>query len=580
RDEKNDNQDIDAKSTNEAKELVNNADDNKPLPTLSLLDSTSLPQISKNIETGSLSPNLREVIDDKGQTHYFNVVTNKMQWEWPVVEDNIEKTVSLDLQTEENNSEKIIENQYIARVDEAEILNQPLPLIKETWEEKFELINGIIVDKYLIEQSSNPVIDHRYSKVEYKKSNNMKISHASKICDSFMLSQGIEIDAISAEELKKFFRLFNLNTRNTSNNALLNDLKTHDVYCEITSEQVSVEYNIQNIKITAELKVAIDKALGTNTPIENLKHIFNKFGYLFAMKTVIGNKLQRIVRLNGDTNDNENKYPIYLPEFNEIDNETLNSWKKEIQPHDSTYLLTMDVFETEWRIIKRVVTPLYKILDIEQQQKIEKLFSNQDHILMTNTTTILDFNAGYQRIEFNDKLKSNKYQIFGNVVDANGQTFTNIYVKFSLKSDYGFSVNWIQDDMNHFETLQASYKLKWMLIGCPSEIGYFDATTRDKEIKTGSTEMKITSMKEAVPENDDLAQQWTCRINVDMPLSLSSVVSLNVEYPTTQKTPIFKASENISDSIIEVKIEPIDYGNVEFLNYEETTVIIRWCVLF
>ncbi|CAG8699130.1 13016_t:CDS:2, partial [Ambispora gerdemannii] len=139
----------------------------------------------------------------------------------------------------------------------------------------------------------------------------------------------------------------------------------------------------------------------------------------------------------------------------------------EIRPHDSSYLLTMDggpieiiqipkwlkfvpLFESEWRVIKRVVTPLYKILDINQQQEIEKLFSKQDHILMTNTTTILDFYTGYQRIEFNSKLKSSNYQIFGKVVDADGQSFTDIYVEFSLKSEYGFSVNWIQAGVTYY----------------------------------------------------------------------------------------------------------------------------------
>ncbi|CAG8737839.1 13815_t:CDS:1, partial [Ambispora leptoticha] len=35
----------------------------------------------------SLHPNWREVVGDEGQVYYYNVVTNKTQWEKPVVED-------------------------------------------------------------------------------------------------------------------------------------------------------------------------------------------------------------------------------------------------------------------------------------------------------------------------------------------------------------------------------------------------------------------------------------------------------------------------------------------------------------
>ncbi|CAG8604388.1 1803_t:CDS:2, partial [Ambispora leptoticha] len=464
--------------------------------------------------------------------------------------------------------------------------------VKETWEEKFKLSNGIFVDKYSFEQTIDSVIDHQYSlkpTIEYKKLQNMRISHVSEIYDSLLLSEGIEFDANSSEDIKNFFMFFNMNPRRHSENAL----ETYDVYCEIASEQVSIEYDIQNIKISEKFKVSIEEALESNKPIEDLKLVFNKFGHLFATKIIIGNKLQRLARLNGKKNENESKRPI-----DETANEFLSLWKKEIYPYDSSYLLTMNgdpikinqiqkwleivpVFETEWGIIKRVVIPLYKILDIKQQKEIEKLFSKKDHILMLEETTILDFNAEYQRIEFNSKLKSNKYQIFGNVVDTNDKTIASIYMKFSLKSEYGFSVNWIQvDDKNS----QTSYKLKWMLIGCPSEIGYFDSTTRDKEIKTGSTELEITFKKKSALENVNIAKHWTCQINIDKPLSPSSFVLLNIEYPIARKTPIFKAScqrSQESNSIIDVKVEPIKDVYVEFLNEdEENTVTIRWCAFY
>ncbi|CAG8570166.1 9268_t:CDS:2 [Ambispora gerdemannii] len=527
--------------------------------------------------------------------------------ELPLVDDDkndIEKS-SLDSTLLKQHSsspeehKKIQNDLYVRRLQTVEEVAKAT-ILKETWEEEFKSTNGIIVDKYSIEQSIDPVIDSPKPIIEYKKSQNMKISYASKKCDSFRLSEGIEIDASSSEDLRKFFVLLDMHPRNHSDNAFLNELETHDVYCEIASEQVSIEYNIQNIEITAEFKDAIGKALKTNTPIEDLKRVFNKFGHLFTTKIIIGNKLQRMVRLNGEK-DKENHVSIY----HDIGNESLSLWKEKIQPYDSSYLWTMDgdpieinqisnwletipLFELEWHIIKRIVTPLYKILCINQRKEIEKLFSKQDHILITNTTEILAFNTGYQRIEFNSKLKSRNYQIFGKIVDANGKELPNIYVKFSLKSEYGFSVNWIRAGDKNFSINLQTLSLEWRLIGCPSEIGYFDSTTRDKEIKTGSTELKIASNKEApILEVEDPTQQWSCRINTcidkpDKPLSSSSI-SLNLEYPTTRKAPIFKASYKILQqfySIIEVKVELIKAEYVEFLNEdEEITVTIRWCVI-
>ncbi|CAG8480567.1 2355_t:CDS:2 [Ambispora leptoticha] len=473
------------------------------------------------------------------------------------------------------------------------MIKQPLEIL-----EKFKLVNGTIISKYSIEQSIDTAICSPKPIIKYMKSQNIKISHSSKICDSFMLSSGLEIDENSVEDLKKFFMLFNMNYRKYSENPILNDLETYDVYCEITSEQASIEYSIQSIKITTELKDDIEEALESNTPIEDLKNVFDKFGHIFTTKIIIGDKLQRIVRFNREKNKNENESPIYLSEFNVTDNdllenEILNRWKEEIHPHDPLYLWmsngdpieisqipkwldTIPLFETEWHIIKRIVIPMYKILDINQQKKIERLFSKQDHILMTGTTTILAINTetGYQRITFDNGLKSSNYQIFGKVVDVNGQIIPNFYVKFCLKSEYGFSIDWIRTNS---KSLQTSYELKWLLIGCPSEIGYFDSTTRDKEIKTGSTELKITSKKKAALENEEITQQWSCRINVDKSLSPTSVVSFNVEYPTTRKTPTFTASYQISQgSIIEVKVEPIKDEYVECLNEnDEITVTIQ-----
>ena len=73
-----------------------------------------------------------------------------------------------------------------------------------------------------------------------------------------------------------------------------------------------------------------------------------------------------------------------------------------------------------WNVIYYAdLIPLYKIFEESLQKQIEKCFKNQKQILMTGLIEIEDPNFEYYRIEFDSPLKSDKYQIYGTIINKN-----------------------------------------------------------------------------------------------------------------------------------------------------------------
>ncbi|CAG8548417.1 13213_t:CDS:10 [Ambispora leptoticha] len=362
----------------------------------------------------------------------------------------------------------------------------------------------------------------------------------------------------------------------------------------IASEQLAIEIDIQTLKPTRKLSLAIDEALKSNAPIESLKLVLEDFGHFFPIKIILGNKLQRITQLNLDENANN----MYLAnEFDEFSNfnidKSLEKWKENIQQFDSSYMIEMDGdpidisqihewFEkisnqySEWHIVKRVVKPLYEILDINQQRDIKSLFKKEERILMNNKTLISDCSTGYQRIDFDNqlKLKSNNYQLFGIIVSCDGEKLENVYMRFSLKTVYGFSVSWHDfraNDKMTPDSLQTPHMLHWILIGRPSEIGYFDPMTRNISVKIGVTALKYTCNTIIQPVH----------LEVGKSLFRKNIVIFDVEYTPLPKHLFFntKIEKWNEDGSIQIKIQEESTCS-KLLDEDHIFIKVRWCVLF
>ncbi|CAG8560749.1 7506_t:CDS:2, partial [Ambispora gerdemannii] len=454
---------------------------------------------------------------------------------------------------------------------------------------KFKLSHGISIEKYSTKLSIHTSIEYMTmpsTTIKLRHSKNITIQEASRIDDMNMLFQGIQFEENSFEDSRNFVDLCGIS----------NKTQTNAVLCEIICEKATIEYDIEKLKPTAALHLAVEEALESNTPIENLNLVFQKFGYFFTTKVIIGDKLSRSVRFTGKKCSGypESKYKNLFgthvfDKFSEKE-KIYEQWKEQIKPINSSFMLAVngDITElsdiskwienvsnkvSDWHIIKRVVVPIIKILDREQQLKIEYLFTKENRVLMKNETLLIDTSKGYYRFFFEKPLKSYNYQIFGKLVSFEG---SDIDVKFSLKSESGFSVNWDKK-----RKINGPTKLQWMLIGCPSEIGYYDSKTRDISVKTGFTELKLELRNES--KNKNGSKLWSKRIDVGISLSKHHAISIDVECASASNRIIFFQSlySIIVDSVIEIQVKTNEAEILELLKKDkEFLVNIRWCVAF
>ena len=113
-----------------------------------------------------------------------------------------------------------------------------------------------------------------------------------------------------------------------------------------------------------------------------------------------------------------------------IKREYLNEWFSEIPQKPNS-----------WNVVHYAdLIPLYKIFEEPLQKQIRKCFKNQKQILMTGLIEIEDSDFEYYKIKFDAPLKSDKYQIYGTMINKNNEKCSDTIVKFKYFDIYGFSV--------------------------------------------------------------------------------------------------------------------------------------------
>nr|CAG8475737.1 14867_t:CDS:2 [Entrophospora candida] len=108
--------------------------------------------------------------------------------------------------------------------------------------------------------------------------------------------------------------------------------------------------------------------------------------------------------------------------------------------------------------------PLYKILEESLQKEIELLF--KDQILMIDSIKIEHKYTKYYRVDFKTPLKSDKYQIHGDIFNKNSEKCFDIIIKFKYFDQFDEN----QNDISH---------IRWAMVGSPAEIGFYSKNTRN-----------------------------------------------------------------------------------------------------
>ncbi|PKY57940.1 hypothetical protein RhiirA4_511248 [Rhizophagus irregularis] len=257
----------------------------------------------------------------------------------------------------------------------------------------------------------------------------------------------------------------------------------------VKCEKRDIFLNTGSIKPTEEFEQAIEEALNSMKPLKALQDVFNEYGHLFPQRIVLGRCLENILQdlyspnTFGDIND-DNKILESLDNLNIsylltqkgriVEKNNLHNW---IQTTDNN--LEIVKFDN--------IIPLYKILGVEQQKKIDDILKDNYRIVMTGITDLNDLNNNnedhYKRIDFESSFESENYQVFGSIFTkdkSKSKRLEEIYVNFGLYDFNGFYAIIKKVEETSIDITECC--ISWVVIGKPSQISVFSPNNRELQV--------------------------------------------------------------------------------------------------
>ncbi|PKY18190.1 hypothetical protein RhiirB3_490403 [Rhizophagus irregularis] len=257
-----------------------------------------------------------------------------------------------------------------------------------------------------------------------------------------------------------------------------------------------------NVIPTEEFEQAIEKALDSMKPLEDLQHVFDEYGHLFPQRIILGRSLKIILPNSSLSNtfksandvdeiveslDKLNVSYLITQEGESIEKDNITSWIE-----DSDNNLKVIEFDK--------IIPLYKILKKEQQVRIEDILDKfkdcQDfRIIMTGITDLkcLDNEniIHYKCIDIETPLEDKNYEVFGSIISENNIRLDNIYVNFGLYDFNGFYAIIGNSEVANIN-IRKCY-VSWMIVGLPSQLSVFSPNNRDFQVNYFKLSTKLQS---------------------------------------------------------------------------------------
>ncbi|CAB4474360.1 unnamed protein product [Rhizophagus irregularis] len=437
------------------------------------------------------------------------------------------------------------------------------------WINENNLFQGLIIDKHF-ELAFSKKIAVNFTKIpDVDSSNNsyLKMVRSTTKVEEFLTSNNIFSikDIGSFPFINEIIRSENISYKDCTH--LLVKLERY----RITSDIVPSE----------EFKQDIVKALESMKPFMCLQNVFDEYGYFFSLNIVLGKSLKNISRTPLSYNSEE----IYL--------ET-ESLKSHLDKLNVSYLLTKkgDVIKkkdlSNWiqntnndlEVIEfDNIIPLYHILEIEQQKKIDVILNKNDklRIVMTGIEELKDLDIKntehYKRINIEPSLEDKDYEVFGSVISKDNLRLENFLVTFGLYDINRFNAM-IKTSKNTNTNITECYIL-WMVIGNPSKLSVFSPSNREFQVDCIKKSITLQSNNSYYP------------IKTSYKLSEGCAISFNAYYPTTNYEPMpinikIKLVSWSEDCIYFQIFEPnLDSSDVISDDYDQLTDIeITICVLY
>ncbi|PKY59905.1 hypothetical protein RhiirA4_550502 [Rhizophagus irregularis] len=225
------------------------------------------------------------------------------------------------------------------------------------------------------------------------------------------------------------------------------------------SKRIKPSTNLEVILISNKIIVSI-KNLS-----KALQNSFNEYGHLFTQRIVLGRSLKSILTSSPFCKCDTIHFILETPLFTSLEQRL--DYLNILYSLNISYLLTQEgkVVEKNDLInwIQNInnnleiiefdnIIPLYKILKVEQQRKIDDILKNDFRIIMTGITDLKDLDNNndvhYKRINLNSELilKNDDYKVFGSIITENNIKLEQICVNFGL-NNRKFQVDCIRESI-------------------------------------------------------------------------------------------------------------------------------------
>ncbi|CAB5345074.1 unnamed protein product [Rhizophagus irregularis] len=380
------------------------------------------------------------------------------------------------------------------------------------WIEDFHLLQGFVIYKlHKIENSKKISINlteiPRVNKID---NSYIEITNPTTRLEEILISNNI----CSNKNIESFPFLF-VKPDDFSNE--------NNINLVVKSEKYEILISKDNIKPPEEFNNAIEKAINSMKPFNELQNVFNEYGQLFPLKIKLGKSFKSQIVTTTLFDDFE-KIKLKLPI------ESLKYYSKNL---NISYFVTQDgnIIQKDdlFKMIKNMNTKkddlddmiqntndeleiieldeiisLYDILGLEQKGKIDIVLNNNNRdnlkIIMTGITNLKDLNDDdsehYKQISIEPPLENENYEVFGTIITKNNSKIDqkNISIKFGLYDVDGFFA--IIKNSEKIEIDLSECYVLWMIIGNPLKSSIFSPINREIQVNCIKESIKIQPDKQ------------------------------------------------------------------------------------
>jgi hypothetical protein len=350
------------------------------------------------------------------------------------------------------------------------------------WIKDFHLLQGFVINKLHKIENSKKISINLTGIPTVKKIDNsyFEITNPTSKLEEILISNNI----FSNKNIESFPFL----------SIKINDFSKNNINFVVKCEKYEILLSKDNIKPSEEFNNAIDKAINSMKPFNDLQDVFNEYGHLFPLRIVLGKSFKNIVNTNFF--HNFEKIKLKLPM------ESLKAYSKDL---NISYFMTQ-----EGKVIKKddlhnriqnindeleiieldEIISLYDILELRQKRRIDTILNNNNQddfkIIMTGITDLKDLKNNdsehFKQININPSLEDENYEVFGSIISENSSKIDqkNISIKFGLYDVNGFFAIIKKLEETNID-ISECYVL-WIIIGNPLKLSIFSPINREIQI--------------------------------------------------------------------------------------------------